>query len=252
MKIIKTALLIVSLSFVISCAGKTSTQPDTKFDAEKTFAKANDLIERKEYEDARTVLIEIKNRDNTKKYAPLAQLKLADTFLKDDDPDRAIEEYRKFIELYPDHKYASYAQYQIGNIYFNQIDGPERGSGAAFRAMDEFEKLKKMFPRNPYKEIVDGKIEKCKDIISEYEYIVGNFYYKKDAYKAAITRFESLLQKFPGNKKEATVLYHLGLSYKALDNKEKAAEYFKRVIEKYPQNNISYDAKKELSALNKK
>ncbi|MCE5195091.1 MAG: outer membrane protein assembly factor BamD [Nitrospiraceae bacterium] len=252
MKIFKTILLILSLAFVISCSGKTSIQPDAKFDAEKTFAKANDLIEKKEYEDARTVLLEIKNRDHTKKYAPLAQLKLADTFLKDEDPDRAIEEYRKFTELYPDHKYASYAQYQIGNIYFNQIDGPERGSGAAFRAMDEFEKLKKMFPRNPYKEIVESRIEMCKDIISDYEFIVGNFYYKKDAYKAAITRFEGLLKKFPETKKEASVLYYLGLSYKALDNKEKAAEYFKRVVEKYPQNNIAYDAKKELSSLNKK
>lgn len=251
MQKIKIALLLLSLLFVIACSGKPTAKPDETFDAEKAFAKANELMGKKEYEEARTALLEIKNRDLTKKFAPLAQLRIADSYIKEEEPDRAIEEYRRFLEIHPEHKYASYAQYQIATIYFNQIESSERGYGAASKALEEFEKLKQMFPRNPYKDVIEARVEKCKDTIADYEFIVGTFYYKKDSYDAAIKRFESLLQRFPGFKKEADVLFRLAMSYKKLGKKDKAEEYFKRLIEKYPDNSLVPEAKKELSPIKK-
>lgn len=247
-----TILLLLSLIFTMSCAGNPATKAMDAFDAEKAFAKANDLMDKKEYEEARTVFFEIKNRDLTKKYAPLAQLRIADSYVKEDMPDRSIEEYKKFLEIYPEHKYASYSQNQIALIYFNQIESSERGYGAATKALEEFEKLKRMFPRNPYREATDARIEKCREIIADYELIVGVFYYNKEAYEAAIKRLEGLLQRFPLFKKEADVLFYIAMSYKKLGWKDKAEEYFKLLIEKYPKNNLVSEAKKELSALNKK
>jgi len=104
-----------------------------------------------------------------------------------------VAEYRKFLEIYPDHQYASYAQYQVAMVYFNQIESPERGYGGAAKALVEFEKLKKDFPRNPYKELIDLRIEKCRTVMADYEYLVGEFYRKKGSYNAAIERFEGLL-----------------------------------------------------------
>lgn len=251
MQKLRFTALVFSLLLVFSCSGKSASKPDAKFDGEKTFAKASDLMERKEYEDARTLFSEIKSRDLTKKYAPLAQMKIAESYLKDEDPDRAVEEYRKFLAVYPDHKYAPYAQYQIANIYFDQIDGPERGYGPAAKALEELERMKRMFPRNPFREIVEGKIEKCRDTLAEYEYMVGNFYYKKDSYDAAINRYLVVLKKYPSFKLEADVLYHLGMSYKSKGDNLKAEEYFKLIIEKFPTHNLASDAKKALSQIKK-
>ena len=208
-------------------------------------------MDKKDYEEARTALFEIKNRDLTKKYAPLAQLRIADSFIKEEEFERSIEEYKRFLEIYPEHKYASYAQYQIAMTYFNQIESSERGYGAASKALEEFEKLKRMFPRNPYKDVIEIRIAKCKDILADYEFIVGTFYYKKDSYDAAIKRFQGLLQRSPGFKKEADVLYHLAMAYKKLGKKDKAEEYFKRLIEKYPNSSLVPEAKKELSSIKK-
>ena len=246
MQKIKIAFLLLSLLFVFSCSKETA-KPDQAFDAEKAFATANEQMERKEYEEARTSFFEIRNRDLTKKYAPLAQLRIADTYIQEEEPDRAVEEYKRFLEIYPEHKYASYAQYQVAMIYFNQIESSERGYGAASKALAEFEKLKQMFPRNPYRDILDARIEKCKDILADYEFVVGTFYYNKGSYEAAIKRFQALLQKYPGFRKEPEVLYSLAEAYKKHGNKEKASEYFKLLIEKYPNNNLVPEAKKELS-----
>jgi TolA-binding protein len=42
------------------------------------------------------------------------------------------------------------------------------------------------------------------------------------------------------------------MSYKNLGQKEKASEYFTRLIEKHPNNKLVKDAKKELSSLDRK
>lgn len=252
MKIIRKfdLVLILLILFIISCSSKPAVKPSETFDPEKAFAKANEQIEKKDYEKARAAFIEIKSRDMSKNFAPLAQLRIADSYVKEEEPELAVAEYQKFLEAYPDHKYASYAQYQIAMIYFNQIEGAERGYSGAARALEEFEKLKKMFPRNPYKDVVDLRIEKCKNTMAEYEFLVGEFYYKKGSYNAAIERFEGLLKKYPGYKGEADILFYTGMSYKKLGKKDRASECLTRFIETYPNNKLVKYAKKELSTLN--
>src|SRR5512135_435668 len=176
---ISVLLLMISL---FSCSGKSVVKTNEPFDAEKFFAKANRLIDNKEYSDARVLLLEVKNRDLTKKFAPLAQLRIADSYLKEEETDLAVAEYRKFIEMYPDHRHAPYAQYQIAMVYFNQIESPERGYSGAASALAEFEKLKRDFPRNPYKELIEIRIEKCRTVMADYELLVGEFYMNKGAY----------------------------------------------------------------------
>jgi len=243
--------IIISLLFLFSCSGKSAVRPPESFDAEKTFVRANELLEQKNFDEARAAFLEVKNRDFSKKYAPLAQLKIADSYVKGDEPELAVAEYRKFLDAYPDNQYASYSQYQIAMVYFNQIEGPERGYSGAAKALEEFQKLKKMFPRNPYKEDVELKTQKCRNVIAEYEDLVGRFYYKKDSFKAAIKRFEGLLKDYPDYSKQADVLFYAGMSYKKLAQKDKALEYLTRFAEKYPHNKLAKEAKKEIANLKK-
>lgn len=244
-------VLILLILFTVSCSGKPVIKPPETFNPEKAFARANEQLEKKEYEQARAAFFEVKNRDMSKKFAPLAQLRIADSYVKENEPELAIAEYRKFLEAYPDHRYAPYAQYQIAMIYFNQIEGAERGYSGAARALEEFERLKIMFPRNPYKDVIDLRIEQCRNTMAEYEFLVGEFYYKKGSYNAAIERFEGLLKKYPDYKGEVDVLFYTGMSYKSLGKKDKASEYLTRLIKKYPNNKLVAIAKKELAAIGK-
>ncbi len=246
---IKKSFLLLLILVICSCSGKTVVKPVETFDPEKSFANASELLEKKDYEEARASFLEIKNRDMSKKFAPLAQLKIADSYVKEDEPELAVAEYRRFLETYPDHKYAAYAQYQIASTYFDQIESPERGFSVAARALEEFQKLNKMYPRNPYKDIIDLKIEKCRNIIANYEFQVGEFYYKKGSFKAAVSRYEELLKTYPDYQREADVLFYIGMSYKNLGQKDKALECLKRIVEKYPNNKLAADAKKELAQI---
>lgn len=247
----KAFLIVLLLFFSVSCSGKPAVKPSEAFDPEKAFKNANEQLEKKDYEAARAAFLEVKNRDFSRKFAPLAQMKIADSYVKEDEPELAIAEYQKFLDAYPDNQFASYAQYQIAMVYFNQIEGPERGYSGAAKALEEFEKLKKRYPRNPYKEEIELKIQKSRNIIADYEYLVGEFYYKKGSYTAALGRFEELLKKYPDYKGEASVLFLTGMSYNKLKQKDKASEYLTRLIQKYPNDMLVKDAKKELATIKK-
>jgi len=236
-------LLLLSLSF---CSGKKEMRPEVPFDPKRSFVLANEQIEKKDYEGARATLLEVKNKDTSHEISPLAQLKIADSYIKEDEPERAIAEYQKFLEEYPDHRYAPYAQYQIAMVSFNKIEDAQRGYGYAAQALKEFEKLKKQFPRNPFRDVIDLRIKQCRNTIAEYEFLVGEFYYKKGSYSAAIGRLEDLLKNYPEYQGEAAVLFYIGMSYKHLGEDEKAREYFTRLIETYPNNKIIKKAKKAL------
>lgn len=237
------------LVFLNSCGGGKPLKQVEVFDPEKYLSKADNLINDKEFEEARKILTEVKNRDNTRKYAPLAQLKIAESYIKEGDPDIGIEEYRKFIALYPENQYASYAQYQIAMAYFSQIEAPDRGTGAAKNALKEFLLLKELYPRNPFKDVVDLRIEKCRNIIADGEFMVGEFYFKKESYNAAIKRFEGLLKQFPDYKRQDEVLLYLGKAYKALKLYDEAKTTFKKLIEKFPSSKFAVDAEKDLKSI---
>jgi outer membrane protein assembly factor BamD len=222
---------------IISCGGKIQVKKE-EFDPVLYLKKADELVSKKEYEEARKLLLEIKNRESAKEYAPLAQLKIADSYLKEDDPELAIAEYRRFLELYPESTYAPYAQYSIGMAYFRQIESPERGAGTAQKALEEFLKLEKMYPRHPYGEILPLRIQKCRNIIAEGELIIGKFYYKKGSYKAAVGRFEGIVKNFPDFKNLDETLYLLADSYKKLNMPENAKEYLKILKDKFPDSNF--------------
>ncbi|MBA4373251.1 MAG: hypothetical protein C0402_10390 [Thermodesulfovibrio sp.] len=241
---------VIALACIISaCSSKSVVKPVEEFDAERSFTRANKLIDDKEYPEARAALLEIKNRDLTKKFAPLAQLRIADSHVREDEPELAVAEYRKFLEMYPDHRHAAYAQYQIAMVYFNQIESPERGYGGAAKALAEFEKLKNDFPRNPYRDLIDLRVEKCRNTMADYELMVGVFYMNKGTYGAAIDRFEGLLKAYPDYKKPEKVLLNLGKAYKKSGLRDKASETLKKLVDTFPTLPEAADAKKELASL---
>lgn len=240
-RVFKTTIILMIFSLLFSCGGKETVKKE-EFDPVLYLKKADELVSKKEYEEARKLLLEIKNRESAKEYAPLAQLKIADSYLKEDETELAITEYRRFLELYPESTYAPYAQYSIAMAYFRQIESPERGAGTAQKALEEFLKLEKMYPRHPYGEILPLRIQKCRNIIAEGELLIGKFYYKKGSYKAAIGRFEGIVKNYPDFKNLDETLYLLADSYKNLQLIDMAKQYIKILKEKFPDSQFAKKA----------
>lgn len=241
------ALLAVFLLF--SCAKKAGVRPSGPFDPEKAFEKANEELSKEDYEGARATLNEIKSKDLTRKYAPLAQLRIADSYVSEDEPETAVSEFEEFLKMYPNHKYAPYALYQKAMAYYNRIESPERGYGAAVKALGELQRLKAVYPRNPYRDTLDLKIERCVNTIAEYEMLVGRFYLGKKAYKGALRRFQGILLNLPDFRRKDEVFFDMALAYEGIGEIAEAEKYLRLVQENYPDKKIAKEAEEKLQDL---
>ncbi len=246
-------LYLIMFFSVLSCSTDNSAmKEETLFIPEESFNKANELIKEGRHEEARGVLETIKTKDASQNYAILARLRIADTYFEAESYDEAVVEYESFLDLYPHHKYASYAQYRLATCFFERIKTVDIGYSWAKRALDEFEKLQRRYPRNPYMDIIDNRIKECLNMLAEYEFYVGNFYYKKGAYNAAIGRFKGILQNYPDTSNVPEALYYTGLSYEQLGQRDEAINKLTVLIEKYPNIEISIESKKLIDSFDRK
>ena len=199
--------------------------PEGPFDAAKEFEYGNARLAENFYEDARTSFGKIKRQDTTGEYAPLAQLRTGDSYMQEEHQDLAVAEYQRFLDDYPLHKYAAYAQYQIGMAYFSLIDGVERAYSPASKALAAFEELLRRFPRNPYREQAQIKINQCRELLAEHEFLVGDFYFRREGWQGVVGRLTGLIRDYPEFERLDEVHYRLAVSYHELGMSEQSERY---------------------------
>jgi outer membrane protein assembly factor BamD len=251
MRSVKILLLhFIIFIFLFGCASdQTGIKENQPFNPEDSFKKANDLIEKKDYEGARKILEEVRTRDSSQQYAVLAKLRIADTYFENESYEEAAGEYEAFLGADSFNKYASYAQYKLALSLFKQIKTIDTSYSTVQKALREFEKLQRNYPRNPYMDITENRIKGCRQMLGEYDFYVGDFYYKKGAYTAAAKRFNALLKDYPGSMQEPEALYYLGLSYLNIGQHGLALSTLKTLIEKFPSLEISSKAQRQLSSV---
>ena len=246
----KYLVLFIVLLLLSACSSDKSAQKKTSiFEAESVFNEANEKIKKGFYENAREILQNIKVQDTSGKYAPLAQIRIGDSYFEEGLFEESAVEYDHFLKLHPHHKYAPYAQYQLAMSYFKRITTVDVSYSYAQMALKKFENLLRLYPRNPYINVVQSRIDMCNRILAEYEYYVGTFYFKKGSYNAAALRFNTVINNYPDSRKEPEALYYLGLSHKNMGDNSKARTVLTYLTEKYPSTELSKKAQKILASL---
>lgn len=240
----KLILLISICLLAASCGGKASVK-DAPPQAQEAFAEGNRLIDKERFEEARQVFRDARNAEGAEEYAPLAQLRIADSYGLEDSRVLAIEEYGRFMDEYPSHKYAPYAQYRIAKLYFEDIVGPDRGYGAAVQCMDAVSSLNKRYPRHPYRQEAEQMARIASDTIAEHEFLVGDFYFKRNACYGTMERLEGLLKDFPSYWRRPEVLYRLAVCYQLKDQGDKAQDTLKTLEAEYPVSGLAAQARHE-------
>jgi len=246
--LIRLAFIFFLLVFMSACA--TTEKEPTVFDPESSLNEATEKMKKGYYEEAREILKTIVAKDASQQYALLAKLKIADSYFEDELYEEAVAEYENFLKVHEQHKFSSYAQYHLAMSYFKRIKTPDVSFTAAKRALAEFEKLQRNYPRNPYMDITESRIKSCKRVLAEHEFYVGEFYFKKGSFEAAISRLQALLDTYPGSIKESVALYYIGLSYENLGQRDNAVTTLTTLIHKFPATELSNEAKKLISSFN--
>jgi outer membrane protein assembly factor BamD len=205
-------------------------------------------FEKRQWESARQHFRRIIDAFPQSDFAPAARLQLADAHFGEGGPANyilAVSEYRDFVTLYPSHPKSDYAQFQTGEAYFKQRNGPDRDQSSTKQALAEFERLLDLYSNSPYVETAKQRIHECRQNLAQAEYLAGYFYQRtRKACRSAIPRYQGVLNDYPDYDQTDEVLYRLGECLASAARKAEALPHLQRLLETFPESPRTADAKK--------
>ena len=153
-------------------------------------------------------------------YMMRAKLAVADAWYKEGGSaalTEAEQEYRDFITFFPNVPEAAEAQLRIGDIYFKQMDVPDRDYSKATHAEAEYRTMLKQYPDAP-KPILDDarqKLREVQEVLADREAELGAFYATHANWPASIARYQTVVDTYPLYSHMDDVLIGIGDAYEA-------------------------------------
>ncbi len=200
------------------------------------------LFNATDYETIEETLKEIQIRYTYSPYATLAELRTADTYFKRGEYAQAAIEYEEFIRRHPSHNGTEYATFFLGLCNYKLIRGHDRDPKGAREAIKWLNEYVAQYPDSPLVPKADKNIRETMDVLAEREIYIGDYYYKKNNYKASSERYKTVIDQYPGSKHYARALYLLGKSYSDMDENDLALSALNRVINEFPNSKYNKDA----------
>jgi outer membrane protein assembly factor BamD len=201
-------LIIVALAIFLSgCSTVTGlfSKKQSPPSPEGSYNNGLLLLNKKKYEAAAKEFRIFKEQYPLSDLVPLVELRLADSLFFDKKYLEAFFQYEEFKKLHPIHPEIPYATYQMAMCHFKQLLTIDRDQAQTHKSIELFRVVAENYPQSPYAEQARGKIAICQRQMADHEFYIGNFYLKKKKYRAALGRFEGILQKYPNSGLETKI-----------------------------------------------
>ena len=248
-------------------ASVTSSQPDKEL-----FDRAMIAMKKGKFDIARLDLQTLLNTYPDSEYQMRAKLAIGDTWYKEGGTaamQQAEEEYKDFITFFPDKPEAAEAQMKVADIYYKQMEKPDRDPTNATRAQEEYRAMILQYPDSSLIPQAKQRLREVQEVLGDHEFDIGSFYETRMNYAAAIARLQSVIDTYPLYSRVDEALLDVGDAYSAqarnianmrLDPAAKerleklfqgrAAHAYDRVVLEYPMAPHADDARDRLEAMN--
>lgn len=249
-------------------ANVQSKQPDKEL-----FDKAMYALKKNRFDVARLDLQTLLNTYPDSEYRMRAKLAVGDTWFKEGGAaalTQAEAEYKDFITFFPNAPEAAEAQMKVGDIYFEQMEKPDRDFTNAMEAEQAYRDMINMFPDSTLVPRAKQKLREVQEVLAERETQIGLYYQSREDYPAAIARLQTVVDTYPLYSKSDLALLTIGDAYAGEAHTvqmatnlpgavrerlrslylDKAAAAYDKVITRYPMAPHVEDARDRLVAMN--
>jgi outer membrane protein assembly factor BamD len=250
-------------------ANVNSKQPDKEL-----FDKAMVAMKKGRYDVSRLDLQTMLNTYPESEYRMRAKLAVGDSWFKEGGSaalTQAEAEYKDFITFFPNAAEAAEAQMKVGDIYYSQMEKPDRDYNNAQRAEEEYRIMINQFPDSTLVPRAKQKLRDVQEVLAERETSIGLFYDSRDNFPAAIARLSTVVDTYPLYSKSDQALLGIGDAYAgeartvqmapslpgAVKERmraiylDRASAAYAKVITRYPMAPHVEDARDRLVAMNR-
>ncbi len=216
------------------------------------FEKATNEIKHNRFDVGRLTLQTLINTYPDSEYLSRAKLAIADSYYDEGGVSgltQAEAEYKDFITFFPTAPEAPQAQYRVGMAHFRLMAKSDRDQTEARLAEAEFKEFLLKYPDSPVMPRVKARMREAQQVLAEGEYYTANFYFTHNAFLAARSRFQEIVDKYPNFSEGADALFYLGQSLEHLKKANDAVPYYSRLITDFPLSPHVAEAKDRLTAM---
>jgi outer membrane protein assembly factor BamD len=232
-----------SLALLSACSS-TKKEPKVTTEADLYHA-AEEQLENEQWETSIKNLQSLEENFPFGTYAEQGQLELIYAYYNMQKPDEAIATANRFIRLHPQHRNVDYAYYMLGLSAFTKDKGmfervipadmTQRDPGAARESLGHFTQLLNRFPDSPYAADAKKRMLFLRNLLARYEIHVANYYFKRGAYVAAVSRGRYVLENYPKTPAVPDSLAVMVQGYHLLGMQDRADELVIVLRTNYPE-----------------
>jgi len=194
-------------------AGKDANLPDKVL-----YDKAEDAVKHGRFDVARLDLQTLLNAYPDSQYMMRAKLGIADSWYKEGGSaalTQAEQEYKDFITFFPNAPEAAEAQMRIGDIYFRQMDKPDRDYSNTISAEEAYRQMLQQFPDSILIPQAKQRLREVQETLASREADIASFYATHQNWSATIARYQTVVDTYPLYSHLDDVLVGLGDAYEA-------------------------------------
>lgn len=250
-------------------AAVNSKQPDKEL-----YDKAMVALKKGRFDVARLDLQTLLNTYPNSEYQMRAKLAVGDAWFKEGGTAalaQAEAEYEDFITFFPTAPEAAEAKMKVGDIFFMQMEKPDRDYTNAEKAEQKYREMIQQFPDSSLIPRAKQKLREVQEVLAEREYQIGAYYASRENWPGSIARLQTVADTYPLYSKSDQVWLTIGDDYageakqvqlaKGLPGAvrerleqvyyDKAAAAYSRVVTRYPMAGMVEEARDRLIAMNR-
>jgi outer membrane protein assembly factor BamD len=250
-------LVVLTLVFTMSACSMFRHKRDSidTMPLAKLYGTAHASLENSDYSAATKAYQRLIARFPSGDYNEQAQVDLAYSQYKDNQPDDALSTINRFIKTFPTHKHVDYAYYLRGLINFDRTSGvierylhresaqTRRDQAYNLQSFDDFSELSRRFPDSAYTADARQRMIYLRNVLAQYEINVAEFYLRNKAYVASADRAQYVVEHYQEAPQTGDALAILTRSYLALDQKALADQTRQVLALNYPNHPYLTDVK---------
>jgi outer membrane protein assembly factor BamD len=248
----------VAVALVWACGGSQHDDSLSYGDnAREAYAAAMDDFRDEDCLEAEPAFRRVRREYPFSRYAPLAELRVADCLFIQQKLPEAIAAYRRFVRNRPSHPEVPYARFKIAESYFEQIPDDwllappahERDQGPTREALRQLRRFILDFPEDERVQHANELARQALALLARHELYAAEFYLNRDHPQAAIGRLRTLLTAYEGSGVEPEAMLLLGRVFLEMRDRAEARRTFQQLIERYPSSGYAEQARAYLSEL---
>lgn len=202
-----------------------SNYPDDPSAVEMQFYSAEAMFNAKEFNTAIAEYRRVYQRFSSHDLAVTSMYNEGWCYFELQQSEKMIDIFKKLASRYPNSTYAADALFTVGDYYYNTKD--------YVKASESYSELITKFPNYEKRNEAETLVYDLAQINSYLEYEKAMKHFDGKNWEKAIEELKKLFEKFPDASIAVGCQVNIASSYEMLDEFKLAAEWYKKVIDKY-------------------